>query len=90
VDRQNARQERSEAQQRSEQQEQEKASLAQELKRAKEEAHSLREMSSQNRSRTRKGSRPVWRRIMLLGGLVLVVLVAWLTSLMVALSILSP
>ena len=90
VDLQDARQQHSEAELRSEEQEQENAALVQELQRMKEEAHSLKEVSSQNRSRTRKGSYPVWRRIGLLAGLVLVVLVAWLTSLMVALSILSP
>ena len=90
VDLQNARQERSEAQQRTEQQEQEKASLEQEMQRIKEEADSQRRVSSHNRPQVRGASRPLWRRIVLLGGLVLVVLVAWLTSLMVALSILSP
>jgi hypothetical protein len=38
----------------------------------------------------REKSQPLRRRIVVLGGLVLVVLVAWLTSLMVALSILTP
>jgi fused signal recognition particle receptor len=90
VDLQNAHQERSEAQQRTEQQEQEKAALEQELQRIKEEADSQRRVSSQNQTQVRRGSRPLQRRIVLLGGMVLVVLVAWLTSLMVALSILSP
>ena len=90
VDLQNERQEHSEVQQRSEQQEQEKASLEQELQRMKEEADSQKRVSSRNRSQVRGGSRPLWRRVVLLGGLVLVVLVAWLTSLMVALSILTP
>ena len=90
IDLQNERQERSEAQQRSEQQEREKASLEQELQRMKEEANSQKRSSSRNRSQVWGRSRPLWRRIVLLGGLVVVVLVAWLTSLMVALSILSP
>jgi cobalamin biosynthesis Mg chelatase CobN len=90
VDLQNAHQERSEAQQRSEQQEHEMASLEQELQRIKEKADSQGQMSSHNQSQTRGRSRPLWRRIVLLGGLVVVVLVAWLTSLMVALTILSP
>jgi chromosome segregation ATPase len=90
VDLQNERQERSEAQQRSEQQEREKASLEQELQHMKEEANSQKQVSSRNRSQVRGRSRPMWRRTVLLGGLVVVVLVAWMTSLMVALSILSP
>jgi hypothetical protein len=90
VDLQNERQERSEAQQRSEQQERELASLEKELQRMKEESDIQRRVSSQNRSQMRGKPRPVWRRIVLLGGLVLVVLVAWLTSLMMALSILTP
>jgi hypothetical protein len=91
VDLQNERQARSEIQQRSEQQEQEKASLEQDLQRMKGEAdNSQKRVSSRNRSQLRGGSRPLWRRVVLLGGLVLVVLVAWLTSLMVALSILTP
>ena len=90
VDLQNERQERSEAQQRSEQQERELASLEKELQRMKEESDIQGRVSSQNRSQMRGKPRPVWRRIVLLGGLVLVVLVAWLTSLMMALSILTP
>jgi hypothetical protein len=90
VDLQNERQERSEAQQRSEQQERELASLEKELQRMKEHSDIQRRVSSQNRSQMRGKPRPVWRRIVLLGGLVLVVLVAWLTSLMMALSILTP
>lgn len=90
VDLQNERQAHSEIQQRSEQQEQEKASLEQELQRMKVEADSQKRVSSRNRSQLRGGSRALWRRVVLLGGLVLVVLVAWLTSLMVALSILTP
>jgi DNA repair exonuclease SbcCD ATPase subunit len=90
VELQNERQERSEAQQRSEQQEREMASLEQELQRMKEESDIQRQVSSQNRSQMREKSQPLRRRIVVLGGLVLVVLVAWLTSLMVALSILTP
>jgi hypothetical protein len=90
VDLQNERQERSEAQQRSEQHERELALLEQELQRMKEQSDIQRRVSPQNRSQTRGGSRPLWRRITLLGGLLLVVLVAWVTSLMVALSILTP
>jgi hypothetical protein len=89
-DLQNERQERLEVQQRSEQQEQEKASMEQELQRMKQEAESKKQMSSRNRSQTRERSRPLWRRVVLLGGLIIVVLVAWLTSLVVALSILTP
>ena len=90
VDLQNERQERSEAQQRSEQQEREMAALEQELQRMKEEANTQKRASSRNRSQMRGGPRPLGRRVALLGGLVLVVLVAWLTSLMVALNILTP
>jgi hypothetical protein len=64
--------------------------LEKELQRMKEESDIQRRVSSQNRSQMRGKPRPVWRRIVLLGGLVLVVLVAWLTSLMMALSILTP
>jgi hypothetical protein len=87
---QHERQELAEAQQRSQQQERETASLEQELQRTKEESEIQRRASSQNRSQMRGKSQPLRRRIVLLGGLVLVVLVAWLTSLMVALSILTP
>jgi hypothetical protein len=90
VDLQNERQELSEAQQRSELQDQEKTSLEQELQRMKEEANSQKRVASRNRTQMRGESRPLRRRVGLLVGLVLVVLVAWLTSLMVALSILSP
>jgi chromosome segregation ATPase len=90
VDLQNERQERSEAQQRSEQHERELALLEQQLQHMKEEADVQRGGSSPNRSQMRGEPRPLWRRITLFGGLLLVVLAAWLTSLMVALSILTP
>lgn len=90
VDLENERQERSEAEQQSEQKEQEIVSLEHELQRVKEEADSQRRVSSHNRSQMRGDSRPLGRRVVLLGGLALVVLVAWLTSLMVALSIMTP
>jgi fused signal recognition particle receptor len=88
VDLQNERQGHSEAQLRSEQQERERASLEQEIQRMTEEANSQKLVSSRNQSQARR--RSAGRRIVLLGGLVLVVLIAWLTSLMVALSILTP
>lgn len=90
VDLENERQERSEAEQQSEQKEQEIVSLEHELQRVKEEADSQRRVSTHNRSQMREDSRPLGRRVVLLGGLALVVLVAWLTSLMVALSIMTP
>jgi hypothetical protein len=64
--------------------------LEQELQRMKEESAIQGPASSQNRSQMRGKSQPLGRRIVVLGGLALVVLVAWLTSLMVALSILTP
>jgi DNA repair exonuclease SbcCD ATPase subunit len=90
VDLQNERQERSEAQQRSEQHERELASLEQELQHMKEQPDVQRRGPSPNRSQMRGEPRPLWRRITLVGGLLLVALVVWLTSLMVALSILTP
>jgi chromosome segregation ATPase len=86
----NERQERLEVEQRSEHQEQEMASLEQEIQRMQEEANDQKRMSSRNRSQMRGGPRPLGRRVALLGALIIVVLVAWLTSLMVALSILTP
>jgi cell division septal protein FtsQ len=62
--------------------------LEQEIQRMTEEANSQKLVSSRNQSQARR--RSAGRRIVLLGGLVLVVLIAWLTSLMVALSILTP
>jgi hypothetical protein len=79
-----------EARRRGDEQERERARLERELQRMKKERDKLRRTPLRNRARETEGDHPWWRRPVLLGGLLFGGLVAWVTSLVVALSMLSP
>ena len=84
------REERLGAEQRAEQQEQERARLQRELRSLKAEPDSHRRASTSDRA-LESGARATWqRRPVLVIGVLFGVLVAWLTSLMVALTLVSP
>ena len=80
------REERVEMQRRAERQEQELARLKQELGRSQAELERQKRAPSRAASRT---SRPWWRRPILVVGVLLGVLIAWFTSLVVALNVLA-
>ena len=80
------REERVEVQSRADRQEQELARLEQELERSKAELELQKRAPSRTASRAR---RPWWRRPILVVGLLLGVLIAWFTSLVVALNMLA-
>jgi chromosome segregation ATPase len=81
------RKERMEVQRRAERQEQERARLEQEVGRSQAELERLKGAPARDES---GASRPWWRRPPLVVGLLLGVLIAWFTSLAVALNMLAP
>jgi fused signal recognition particle receptor len=81
--------ERSEGQQRDAQREEERELLLQELRHVQEQLESQKRAPSRNRSQKRETVRPWWHRGILVAGLLVGVLAAWLTSVMVALNMLS-
>jgi Flp pilus assembly protein TadB len=80
------REERVEVQKRAERQEQEQARLKQELRQSQAELEHQKRAPARGASR---GSRPWWRRPILVVGLVFGALIAWFTSLAVALNMLA-
>jgi len=84
------REERLGAQRRAEQQEQEQARLEGELQSLKAELDSHRRAPTPGRVMKAEAGKPWWRRPVLVVGLLLCTLGAWLTSLMVALYLVSP
>jgi hypothetical protein len=78
--------ERVEGQRRVERQEQERARLEQELQQSQAELERRKQAPARAASRA---SRPWWRRPILVVGLLLGVLIAWFTSLVVALNMLA-
>ena len=84
------REERLGAQRRAEQQEQAQARREREFRRLKAELDSRRRAPTRDRVKGSEATHPWWRRPVLVGGLLFGALVAWLTSLVVALYLLSP
>ncbi len=84
------REERLEAQRQAEGQEQERERLKQELRRSRAELGSQRRSSARDRAERSEGHRPWWRKQVLVVGILLGALAAWLTSLLVALNLLTP
>jgi hypothetical protein len=72
-----------------EQLEQERERLERELEHSKGELNSVKQPSAPNRAGRLEGQSPWWRRPALVVGLILVVVVVWLTSLIVALNLLA-
>lgn len=83
------RAERVKSQRRAEQQEQERARLENELRRSQVELDRLKRAGVQEEGDILNESRPWWRRPLLAVGLLLGVLIAWFTSLLVALNLLA-
>jgi len=83
------REERVEVQRRAERQEQEVARLEQELGRSQAEPNYRKRAAASDRTTESGASRPWWRRPLLVVGLLLGALIAWFTSLVVALNVLA-
>jgi non-ribosomal peptide synthetase component F len=81
-----AREEHLNVQQRAERQEQERARLEQELQQSQAELERRKRVPARASSRA---SRPWWRRPILVVGLLLGALIAWFTSLVLALNVLA-
>jgi F0F1-type ATP synthase assembly protein I len=77
-------------QRQAEQQEQERVRLEKELRRSQAELDHRKRAAARDRAAESRGSRPWWRRPLLVVGLLLGVLIAWFTSLAVALTMLAP
>jgi chromosome segregation ATPase len=78
------------AQQRAKQQQRERARLEREFRGLNAKLDSHRRASNRDRVKEWEASHPRWRRPVLIIGLLFGALIAWLTSLMVALYLLSP
>ena len=83
------REERVEMQRRAERQELELARLKQELRRSQAEPNHRKRAAARDGATESGASRPWWRRPLLVVGLLLGVLIAWFTSLAVALNMLA-
>jgi hypothetical protein len=83
------REERVEMQQRANGQELEVARLKQELRQSQAEVNHRERAAARNGATESGASRPWWRRPLLVDGLLLGVLIAWFTSLAVALNMLA-
>ena len=84
------REERLEVQRRAEQQEQERARLGEEIRHLRAELDSHRRAPTRDPAKEPEPSHPWWRRPVVVVGLLLGVLLVWLTSLAVALYLVSP
>jgi ferric-dicitrate binding protein FerR (iron transport regulator) len=78
-----------EAQRQAERQEQELARLEQELGRSQEELSRRKRAAGRNRGDASSTSRPWWRRLLLVVGVLLGILITWFISLAVALNMLA-
>jgi chromosome segregation ATPase len=83
------REERVEMQRRTERQELELARLKQEIRRSQAEPNHRKRAAARDGATESGATRPWWRRPLLLVGLLLGVLIAWFTSLAVALNVLA-
>jgi hypothetical protein len=83
------REERVKTQRQAEQQEQERARLEKGLRRSQAELDHRKRAAARDRAAESGAGRPWWRRPLLVVGLLLGVLIAWFTSLAVALNMLA-